>query len=191
MSTTPVVAQDVRDVPWDDMGQEMSNTRRPVSGTWGDEATWDATLCEGRYRYAASVNAVITQVKFELNDDGTLDARARLVDIVTNGAGSFRSWSTACVTLGGAFRVLAPWAEADVRVFFDESDEGYTKIRLRILRTTVGPLHVSDWLPEWSQRLLTRAVNRMLGWLWGSALGAWLSEKIGGKIVELIPNPIQ
>jgi hypothetical protein len=189
LSVAPARAQLVEDVPWARMGQDLSNTRRPIAGSWGDEQAWDATLCEGHYRYAAAVNAVLTNVKFKLNEDGSLDARARIVDIVTRGNGSFRSWSTACVTVSGAFRVLAPWAEVDVRVFFDETDEGYTKIRLRVLRTTLGQLEVSDWVPDWAERVLTRALNRVLAWLWGSSLGNWISEKIGAVVVELIPNP--
>lgn len=187
--STIVRAQSVKDLPWNRLGEELEDTRRPIGGKWSDERTWNARLCEGRYRYEAAANAVLTKVEFNLNEDGSLDAKARLVDIATNGSGRFRSWSTACVTLGGGFHARSAWAEVNVRVFFDESDEGFTKIRLRILRTELATIDFSDWLPNWVERLMTRALNRVLGWVWGSRLGAWLSEKIGGKVVELIPNP--
>lgn len=176
-------------MPWDRLGEELSDTRRPVGGNWSDSGTWNARLCEGRFNYTAAVNAVLTKVNFELQEDGSLIAKARLVDITSNGNGNFRSWSTACVTVGGHFQTSSPWAEVDVQIHFDESDEGYTKIRLRVLRTALGQVHISDWVPGFAERLFTKSLNKTLGWVWGSSLGAWISDKIGAKVVEMIPNP--
>jgi hypothetical protein len=151
-------------------------------------AQWEGTLCNGSYSYKYAMHGDVGRVDFELNEQGTIDIQADIHNIFINGDGSFRGQRTLCIPLKGWFGVGIDSAHLHTLVSFTGTGQNLKDMKVRIVETTFGTIHVGSAVPGWMEKFLTRRVNKGLSKVWGSRMGGWLSEKISDIIRRQMPN---
>lgn len=186
-SATASVRLNTNALPLGRMGNDFVLDQKQFKGDWQDGKQWQGTLCDGEYQYKVNLNGETNKLDFEIADETSLIAFADLRQVYAGLNGFYKSSYTACLPMGGWLGVLADSVYIRVKVTLGGEDP--TDVKVSVLETKFGTIHMGDFVPTWFEEFATDLVNRALVKIWPSRLGQWLSGKLGEILKDKIPNP--
>ncbi len=175
------------DLDWRGLGDDFKQESRQLKGYWKGGDTWKGRLCDGYYTYDVSVGAVLETVDFELNDNGTISVYADLRDLYAGLQGAYRSQASLCIPLRGWSGVGTDRAEIFTEAIFDGENQDLNSLKVRVISTKLGALHLGKMVPAWFERFLGNTLNWALAKIWASKVGEWISDEISDIIKKKIP----
>lgn len=184
-------AVDPSDLNWHEAHYDFQKQNHQLSGSFNGAEKWGGTVCNGKYDYNVSFGADLETVDFELNDNGTIAVYADLRDIFGGANGLYWGERSLCVPLKGWTGIGMDRAEIFVEAAFQGDGENMNDIRVRIVATKFGALHLGKGVPAWFERFLQGLFNKALVKVWSSKLGEWISNQISDIIKKKIPAASQ
>lgn len=175
------------DLNWKQANYDFQKQNHQLTGTFNGAEKWNGTLCDGSYDYAVTLGADLETVDFELNDNGTIAIYANLKDLYSAAQGYYRSERSLCVPLKGWSGVGLDRAEIFVEAAFQGEGENLNDIKVRVVATKLGRLHLGNAVPAWFEQFVTGMLNKALVKIWTSKLGEWISLQISDMIKKKIP----
>ncbi len=176
------------DLNWHDANYDFQKQNHQLAGSFNGAEKWGGTLCHGSYDYNVSFGADLETVDFELNDNGTIAVYADLRDLFGAANGFYRGERSLCVPFKGWTGFGMDRAEIFVEAAFQGDGENMNDIRVRVIATKFGALHLGKAVPAWFEHFLQGLFNRALVKVWGGKLGEWISGKISDIIKKKIPT---
>jgi hypothetical protein len=175
------------DLNWNSFEYDFQKDNHKLTGHWKGKDSWAGRWCDGYYEYDVDAGTVVSTVDFELNDNGTVGIYADLRDLFAGAHGTYRSAWTLCFPWRGWTGIGADRAEIFTEAVFEGDGESFNQIRVRVITTRLGAVHIGKYVPRWFERFLTNTLNHALSKIWASRLGEWISGKISDIIKEKIP----
>ncbi len=174
-------------VNWADATQAFQKENHWITGKFNGVDQWPGRLCQGHYEYDVTLGAEFTNLDFVLNDNGSLSVYAELRDLYAVTEGTYRSQATLCIPLHGWKGIGVDRAQLFFEATFEGKAEDMTDVRIKVVATKLGTLHLGSAVPAWFERFLTGLLNRALVNIWTSRVGEWLSGQISAIIKKKIP----
>jgi len=172
---------------WNGLANDFKQETRQLKGSWKGGETWKGRLCNGFYDYSVDAGAVLETIDFELNDNGTISVFADLKDLYAGLYGDYRSAASGCLTLRKSMAIGSDRAQIFVEATFDGENQDLNSLKVRVISTKLGTLHLGKKVAPWFEHFLGYALNRGLSMIWASKVGEWISDKISDIIKKKIP----
>jgi len=185
VSTASQAAVSFKDLETKNLNSDFVMDNEQFRGTWKDSQRWDGTLCDGTYAYVIKLQGKNHAIDFEVKDDSTLGVVADLRDVYFRADGSYRSSYSACLPMNGWTGIGVDRIVVKANAVLGEAS--LQDIRIKVISTEFGTIHMGSWVPRWFEDFATDLTNRALKRVWSSRLGDWLSAKISTVLKDKMP----
>lgn len=170
----------------DRLGQDFVFDNKEFRGSWVTQKRWGGLLCDGGYQYRLNLYGLTHQLDFEIVDDNSILGVAELRDVYGGVKGRYLSDLSGCLPLKGWLGVSADNVRIRVKVTLGGANP--EDIKIRVLETKFGTIHLGELFPDWFEELATDLLNDALVEIWPSQLGEWLSAQVTKVLKDKLPT---
>jgi len=161
------------------------------SGHWNGKKSWEGFFCDARLSYSSDMEGMLSDLTLQLSPRRTIDVHAVATDLSGDIAASYQSALTLCLPVRSTvpYEIERIVAKAEVSLGGQENERN---IRIRILSTLFDRIHLrGSGIPRWVENSLTYAVNVGFKKVWGSYLGAWISDVLSKRLGGNFPYQVE
>jgi hypothetical protein len=183
---TQAFSFDLGVLDWRSLEREFTTENKTFKGHFNSGKNWDGFFCSGGYNYAGAITGLINDIQFDLNGQGSIDATADIRTINATASGDYKSEYSSCFRIYANLGLLIDWISAKARITFTDPEHS-AKIKVDVLSTEFGTIHLGNHVPSIVEIFVTKATNAAFRGIWASVVGDWLNAKITKYVNDKLP----
>ncbi len=158
-----------------------------IQGEWTYHDSWYEFFCPtSNYNYKILSESVINSIKFELQEDGSIDVYSSFSNIWGKIDGMYKASYTFCYEISNSIGIGADEGEVLAKIIFPDNGSIPENFNIEVIYTRIYYLRIHPNIPDWMSLIFSKSLNIVTETMWRSSIGKWLNE----VIVEFIKKEI-